>query len=401
MTKANCKSSLEITIAIPLYKNDNRSLLCIASAVSQDKSVNKVILSDDGENQKFGEFACQLDSRVEYIKNENNLGMWRNYVECYKRSSTRYFAWLDEDDYISPSYAQTISKAINKQPNHAAWVGLPNTHSSTRGTELNAINIQKSSSNPYSRFLDVFSFGNCGAFFYAVIDKEKVSISPLERLLEWPYWQYSYDYIWMIHVAIQGKLSQMESMIYFYDISNWNNSDEISLSNTNSKQITVTERLSVPLTYLAGTLLSFQSYLKRSSNGKSDSYIYNNKALLSGWKKILTFLCSNYLIASLTKTERSLIRVHEPLKDVILKIAEFTDNFEKRGPLAIEFWNKLIDELSEYQTLKLILETKCSNYNYPVYRILSEPHIKTRKLLRPAYKYASDILNSLKRVKLT
>ena len=71
-------------------------------------------------------------------------------------------------------------------------MGLPNSHTLEWGTKTGGLMLPRQSANSYSRVLDIFAQGKYGAFFYSVFDTYKVSIYPLERLLSWPYHQFSY-----------------------------------------------------------------------------------------------------------------------------------------------------------------------------------------------------------------
>ncbi len=376
MVSDSLHPSSKISLGIPLFRNDRRTLLSIASAISQSQFVERVIISDDGNNESIGKLFCGLDSRVLYKKNSPSLGMWSNFVQSYKLSSSRYFGWLGDDDFISPSFATNIARAIENHPACVAWMGLPNSHTTEWGTKTGGLMLPIQSINPYSRVLDIFAQGKYGAFFYSVFDTQKVSIYPLERLLSWPYYQFSYDYIWMINLAIQGNIFQDSSLLYFYDQTNWS---DPSMNNPSKPKLE--DRLSVPLTYIAGTLLSIRCYLSRPTIFIDEANSYVSKPRFSSWIRIITMMVSKYLIRSLNDNEISCINSSNmTLKELLLFSAQLADEDHSNSTRAVDFWNEIISEIDQEKHLRIILSKPYKDFNSRIWINYPDAQLNLKKV---------------------
>jgi len=91
----------------------------IESALAQDYEHIEVIVTDNASNDDTGEVVIKYkdDRRFKYFRNEENIGMVRNWQKAlHNYSSGDYFVLLSDDDYfISDNY---ISKAVKLFSEH-------------------------------------------------------------------------------------------------------------------------------------------------------------------------------------------------------------------------------------------------------------------------------------------
>ncbi len=375
--------NISVSVTVPLYKNDKRTLLCIASAITQGSIVSEIILSDDGSNQELGELAQKLDPRVRYFQNKPSLGMYKNYVNLYKLVNNRYFLWLGDDDYISPALNKSVLNSIDNHPDCVAWHGIPNYHSTNVGTLLSGkILTQNITKDPYKRVLDIFAQGKYGVSFYAVTDKKQVSIKPLEKLLDWPYEQYSFDYVWMVHLAIQGPLYQSPELLYFYDQSHWGGGGKEIESKTMDEKMrkfyrninTTMNPLNVPLIYFCGVLISMYCYLEKNKNNFA-----NKKDLAKSWRKIFTMLFTKYLYARLSKSHASIILSMTLYESLIFCSKTLDANYNSSNK-AYSFVKNTLDEASKYEIVEELLHKKSLSYLSINWRYFPDGPLKFRSI---------------------
>jgi glycosyltransferase involved in cell wall biosynthesis len=93
-----------VTIAIPVYNQEQYVASAIESALIQTYPNLEVIVSDDASTDRTKEI-CQRylsDGRFKYFRNESNLGRVANYRKLfYELASGDWYVNLDGDDYYT------------------------------------------------------------------------------------------------------------------------------------------------------------------------------------------------------------------------------------------------------------------------------------------------------------
>lgn len=277
-----------ITIGIPAFNGGDKFRMALASAVANKNLIEQILVVDDGNNRDI--LSGFNDSRIVYYQNQSRLYMWKNFLKALRLSNTQYFSWLADDDFISPSLGSAVSLAVRHNPEAVAYMGIPTTHAPNRGSKpARCLILPSKETSSYNRILDVFGSNSYGALFYSVFDRNKISMLPLELLCEYPSKQYSYDYVWMMHIAIQGSIAYIPEQLYFYDQSNWDDPKKDPISSLGLL-------LDKGLVYLLGILISFFSYntfSRRKSESNSERY-----ARRKTWGKILSMTISKYILRS-------------------------------------------------------------------------------------------------------
>lgn len=277
-----------ITIGIPAFNGGDNFRMALASAVANNNLIEQILVVDDGSNRDI--LSGFNDSRIVYHQNSTRLFMWKNFLKALRLSNTQYFSWLADDDFISPSLGSAVSLSIRHNPEAVAYMGIPTTHAPNRGSKpARCLILPSKETSSYNRICDVFGSNSYGALFYSVFDRNKISMLPLELLCEYPSKQYSYDYVWMMHIAIQGSIAYIPEQLYFYDQSNWYGSTpkKDSLS-------TIDLLLDKGMVYLLGILISFYSYNtggRREAESNSERHVRRR-----AWEKILSMTISKYIL---------------------------------------------------------------------------------------------------------
>src|SRR5262249_15624254 len=102
-----------VSVIIPTY---NRALLlrrAIESAVTQGSVVGQIIVVDDGSTDRTAEVCQQYSDRVTYIWQPNS-GASAARNNGVARADFPWVAFLDSDDYWTPSHLKRIALAINR-----------------------------------------------------------------------------------------------------------------------------------------------------------------------------------------------------------------------------------------------------------------------------------------------
>lgn len=100
-----------ISIITPVYNSDKYIIDTINSVLSQTYQNWQLILVDDGSRDAsikiIDEFRSK-DSRIEVIKNPQNIGPARSRNKGIERATGDYIAFLDSDDIWLPEFLETM-----------------------------------------------------------------------------------------------------------------------------------------------------------------------------------------------------------------------------------------------------------------------------------------------------
>ena len=102
-----------ITIGLPAYNGEKTIKRTIDSILSQTVTNFKLIISDDKSTDSTPQICREYekkDKRVKYIQKNKNEGWIENFRSLAKKSDTKYFVWISQDDYWNKQF---IEKNIN------------------------------------------------------------------------------------------------------------------------------------------------------------------------------------------------------------------------------------------------------------------------------------------------
>lgn len=126
----------EITIVVPVYNAELYLDRCVGSILGQTFSDFDLILVDDGSTDRSGalcdEYALR-DARVAAIHQSNkgqaaarNAGIDR----AFRSSDSRWISFIDSDDFVAPSYLDTLLSAVRDNDTEISVCDLIKTESS-------------------------------------------------------------------------------------------------------------------------------------------------------------------------------------------------------------------------------------------------------------------------------
>lgn len=108
-----------IDIALPFYGDVGYLKLAVNSILAQSDRNWRLLVSDDGYPDPEVEtwFKSLGDSRIQYSRNEINLGANGNFQKCLEMVKAEYFVVMGADDVMHPQFIQVMRSEINKNPN--------------------------------------------------------------------------------------------------------------------------------------------------------------------------------------------------------------------------------------------------------------------------------------------
>jgi len=114
-------SNTKLTIAIPTYNRSRYLKELVPEIVSQCKNIinsNIEILIIDNASTDDTQAYIQgnYDDSVTYIRNKNNIGADRNFIECIKNSKGKYIWLFGDDEVLRPEGVQRVINSLDKNP---------------------------------------------------------------------------------------------------------------------------------------------------------------------------------------------------------------------------------------------------------------------------------------------
>lgn len=109
-----------LTIAIPTFNRRNKLQMSLTALLEQAQGKPVELLVSDNastdDTQKFMESFCLQHPQITYVRNPENIGPDRNFLNCYNRSSGEYVLLLGDDDLLLPGAVDAMLQTLSRKP---------------------------------------------------------------------------------------------------------------------------------------------------------------------------------------------------------------------------------------------------------------------------------------------
>lgn len=106
----------KLTIGLPVRNGENFITPALESLLSQSFEDFNVLIIDNASSdstQNICREYTKRDARVQYIRNEHNIGAAPNFNKCFFLSRSTYFKWMAHDDVLGPEYLRFCIDALD------------------------------------------------------------------------------------------------------------------------------------------------------------------------------------------------------------------------------------------------------------------------------------------------
>ncbi|MFG3345353.1 glycosyltransferase family 2 protein [Streptomyces sp. NPDC048018] len=111
-----------LDIMLPHYGDTALMQAAVRSVLDQTDKDWRLTVVDDGREPDVPEWFASLgDDRVRYQRNEQNLGITRNFRKCVDLVESTHFTMLGSDDLLLPTYVETMRAAVAAVPDAAIY----------------------------------------------------------------------------------------------------------------------------------------------------------------------------------------------------------------------------------------------------------------------------------------
>lgn len=115
-TETNKNATL-ISIGIPTYNRPDELRRTLAEITNQTYSHLEIIISDNAstniEVEKVIREFMAKDARIQYFRQEKNIGINLNFQFVMEKASGEYFMWAADDDWHEPNFVEALWHEIS------------------------------------------------------------------------------------------------------------------------------------------------------------------------------------------------------------------------------------------------------------------------------------------------
>ncbi len=112
------QSSPLVSIGMPVFNGEPYIGEAIESILRQSyRNIELIICdnaSEDGTQAICERFAAE-DSRVRYVRNEANIGAYRNFNKTFELSRGKYFKWASHDDNLEEGFIEVCVDTLERE----------------------------------------------------------------------------------------------------------------------------------------------------------------------------------------------------------------------------------------------------------------------------------------------
>ena len=109
-----------VSIVLPVYNGEKYLRESIDSVLNQTYKNWELLIVDDCSKDSTPQIAAeyvQLDSRILYYRNENNLKLPRNLNKGFRLAKGDYLTWTSDDNLFRPTAIARMLEALQNTPN--------------------------------------------------------------------------------------------------------------------------------------------------------------------------------------------------------------------------------------------------------------------------------------------
>lgn len=115
-----------ISIGLPVYNAEWHLEASLRSLLAQDYSNFEIIISDNHSTDATASICkrfAQLDNRIRFYQNEENLGMFKNFNKVFDLSRGDFFMWAGAHDLWARHFLRTCLETLHSYPEAVLCAG--------------------------------------------------------------------------------------------------------------------------------------------------------------------------------------------------------------------------------------------------------------------------------------
>ncbi|MEO3853609.1 glycosyltransferase family 2 protein [Acrocarpospora sp. B8E8] len=180
-----------VSIGLPVRNAEDRLEHVVRSVLAQDHQELQLVISDNASTDGTEGVARELaraDSRVEYHRQPQNIGLFNNFMHVIQESRGTFFRWIGDDDRLEPAFvSRTLREFAADERLILVTTQLSYTTAdgSTEVGEYHGTGLR--SDDPVERFEEMLRLLNESYLqidpLYAMMRREPVAAIPRRNML--------------------------------------------------------------------------------------------------------------------------------------------------------------------------------------------------------------------------
>jgi len=201
-----------VSIGLPVYNGGNFLEDALNSILRQTYTDFEVIISDNASTDRTEEISREFamrDSRIRYVRNEENLGPARNYNNVFSLSEGEFFKWAAHDDTYAPEFLEKCVEVLERDPGVVlcyARTSFIDKNGKVLGTYDEK--LRSDSSEPDVRFGDLIMNLKCFEIF-GVIRSNALRRTPLHGSFGHA------DGVLLARLGLMGRFHEIPEYLFF------------------------------------------------------------------------------------------------------------------------------------------------------------------------------------------
>jgi len=207
----------KITIGLPVYNAAPWLPQTLHALLDQSFADFVLIISDNASTDTTAQIAqtfAQKDGRIQYHRNSQNIGVFRNYNKAFQLAKTRYFKWASANDLCAPTFLEECLAALEGNP--AAVLAYPGTivfaDDPALGKEW-AFDPDIRDKSPIDRFIRVLSEMRLNNAYNGVVRRDALARTKVNRIYR------GSDIALLAELALQGEIMRVPKNLFFRRLS--------------------------------------------------------------------------------------------------------------------------------------------------------------------------------------
>ena len=197
-----------VSIGMPVFNGAKTIKKAIDSILAQTFEDFELLISDnasDDETENICKRFANQDSRIRYVRQKMNVGVYGNFDYVMSQAKKKYFMFAAADDWRSPNFLELNVSALESNSKYVASTS-PNCH---EGDEKNYnkyidFSLEGSSKERFAKFLQ--NAWHSHAIFFSLIRTEIIQ--------EYKYLDFSYvgaDWSVILFLCSKGEINRTKN----------------------------------------------------------------------------------------------------------------------------------------------------------------------------------------------
>lgn len=216
-----------VSIGIPTYNRPQQLQRALISIIAQTYPHFEVIVSDNcspgSDTHDVVENFMKQDSRIRYVQQSANIGMFKNFKVVFELAQGEYFAWLADDDTREHTFLEKcldIFEQSHQSPDlllvnaYSQLMTLAATNTGTIGltTDQGCTTLGLSPAERYYKYLSsVYTTQSAiGDLIHGVMKREAVqkTLTIQQNILGW-------DRVFLSALALEGEFYTIPEVLMY------------------------------------------------------------------------------------------------------------------------------------------------------------------------------------------